>query len=181
MTNIIIALAKAEDAKNLKSVLVRSGYSVFGCCTSGAQALGMIDQLDDGLVICGYKLMDMLYSELRADLPDGFEMLLLPPQQMLGECAGNDIMCLTMPARVSDLVNTVDLMMNSILYKRRKRKSKPKERRPGEQNIINEAKALLMRRNNMTEAEAHRYLQKCSMDTATNLVETAQMVLSMLQ
>ena len=31
----------------------------------------------------------------------------------------------------------------------------------------------------MTEAEAHRYLQKCSMDNGTNLVETAEMVLTL--
>ena len=34
--------------------------------------------------------------------------------------------------------------------------------------------------NHMTEEEAHRYLQKTSMDSGTNLVETAQMVLSMM-
>ena len=37
-----------------------------------------------------------------------------------------------------------------------------------------------MERNNMTEEEAHRYIQKCSMDSGTNLVETAQMVLTLL-
>ena len=47
--------------------------------------------------------------------------------------------------------------------------------------MINEAKALLMSRNNMTEEEAHRYIQKCSMDSSTNLVETAQMVLAVMQ
>ena len=43
-----------------------------------------------------------------------------------------------------------------------------------------DAKELLMVRNHMTEEEAHRYLQKTSMDSGTNLVETAQMVLSMM-
>lgn len=38
-----------------------------------------------------------------------------------------------------------------------------------------------MNRNNMTEEEAHRYIQKCSMDSGTNLVETSQMVLSVLR
>ena len=37
-----------------------------------------------------------------------------------------------------------------------------------------------MERNHMDEEEAHRYLQKCSMDSGTNLAETAQMVLSMM-
>ena len=46
--------------------------------------------------------------------------------------------------------------------------------------MIRQAKALLMERNNMTEEEAHRYLQKCSMDNGTNMVETAQMILTLL-
>ncbi len=45
--------------------------------------------------------------------------------------------------------------------------------------LIKEAKELLMFRNNMTEEEAYRYIQKCSMDSGTNMVETAQMVLTM--
>ena len=42
-----------------------------------------------------------------------------------------------------------------------------------------QAKSILMERNGMTEEEAHRYMQKCSMDSGTNIVETAQMVLSL--
>ena len=49
-----------------------------------------------------------------------------------------------------------------------------------EQEMIAEAKALLMERNNMTEEEAHRYIQKRSMDNGTDLTETAQMILSLL-
>ena len=37
-----------------------------------------------------------------------------------------------------------------------------------------------MDRNNMTEEEAHRYLQKSSMDSGTNMLETAQMVLTIM-
>lgn len=33
----------------------------------------------------------------------------------------------------------------------------------------------------MSEEEAHKYLQKCSMDSSRDLVETAQMVLSIMQ
>jgi AmiR/NasT family two-component response regulator len=36
-----------------------------------------------------------------------------------------------------------------------------------------------MERNQMTEEEAHRYIQKISMDSATNLVETAEMLLEL--
>ena len=37
-----------------------------------------------------------------------------------------------------------------------------------------------MVRNNMSEEEAYRYLQKSSMDSGTNMVETAEMVLSIM-
>ena len=36
---------------------------------------------------------------------------------------------------------------------------------------------VLMETKNMSEVEAHRYIQKCSMDNGSNMVETAQMVI----
>ena len=32
----------------------------------------------------------------------------------------------------------------------------------------------------LTEEEAYRYIQKCSMDNGTNMVETAQMILTLI-
>ena len=58
--------------------------------------------------------------------------------------------------------------------------NKTDSRDSSEKTEIKDAKELLMARNHMTEEEAHRYLQKTSMDSGTNLVETAQMVLSMM-
>ena len=46
--------------------------------------------------------------------------------------------------------------------------------------MIKQAKELLMERNHMSETEAHRYIQKCSMDSGTNIVETAQMIMSLI-
>ena len=49
-----------------------------------------------------------------------------------------------------------------------------------EQGVLRRAKKLLMKRNHLSEPEAHRYLQKNSMDSGTNIVETAEMVLSIM-
>lgn len=181
MTNIIVALPRLEDAKNIKNVLVRGGFQVTGVCTTGAQAISQADGLHDGIVVCGYKLADMVYSELYECLPEDFEMLLMASQRLLNECYGNDIVCLSMPLKVNDLINTVNMMSEHILARRRQRRSRPKARSAREEALINAAKELLMVRNHMNEEEAHRYLQKCSMDSGTNLVETAQMALSMMK
>lgn len=181
MTNIIVVFQKIEDAKSIKNLLVRSGFRVNAVCASGAQALSYTDELNSGIVICGYKMADMIYSELHENLPTGFEMLLMTSQRLLSESMGMNIMGLAMPLKVHDLVNTVEMMTQSIERRRKKQKLKPRERDPQEAATIKEAKELLMVRNNMTEEEAHRYIQKCSMDSSTNMVETAQMVLTMMQ
>ena len=181
MTNIIVVLPKIEDAKSIKNVLVRSGFSVTGICTTGAQAISQADGLHDGIIICSYKLMDMMYEELHECLPCGFEMLLMASQHLISECYGNNIVCLSMPLKVQELINTVGMMSESIERRRRKARQKPKLRNEQEENMIKEAKELLMARNHMTEEEAHRYIQKCSMDSGTNMTETAQMVLTMMK
>ena len=72
MTNIIVVLPKLEEAKGVKNILVRSGFQVTGICTTGTQAISQADGLNDGIVICSYKLADMIYTELHEDLPEGF-------------------------------------------------------------------------------------------------------------
>lgn len=181
MINIIVVLPKPEDAKGIRNLLMKNGFRVDSVCTTGSQALSRMDDLNDGLVICSYRMSDMLYSELHACLPKGFEMLLIASANTLQECESRDIMSLSMPLKVHDLINTVDMMAQAIERRKRRARLQPKERSAEEEGLIQEAKALLMNRNHMTEEEAHRYLQKCSMDSGTNLVEEARMVLVMMR
>jgi len=161
MTSIIVVFPKQEDGKSIRNLLKRHGYEVAAVCTLGSQALNDMDMMNDGIVICGYKFADMSYQELRDLLPSDVDMLLLAS------------------LKVQDLMNTVEMMCMNQMRKRKKRKLQPRKRSKEELQILEEAKAVLMERNHMTEEAAHRYIQKCSMDSGTSLVETAQMVLSM--
>ena len=87
---------------------------------------------------------------------------------------------LSTQTKINELIQTVEMMEYTITRRRKKARQKPKERSEKEMNLISEAKALLMERNNLTEEEAHRYMQKRSMDNGTGLTETAQMILSLL-
>ena len=91
-----------------------------------------------------------------------------------------DMVCLPMPLKVHDLVSTLEMMAQAQARRRRKQRQQPKQRSEEEKRLLEQAKRLLMERNGMSEEEAHRYIQKCSMDSGTNLVETAQMVISLL-
>ena len=147
MANIIVAFSKPEDAKSIKNILMKNGFEVVAVCTSGAQVLSQMEDLNGGIVVCGYRLTDMLYSELR-------------------ECMSAE--------------NALEMIVQAQARRKKKLRQQPKQRNEKERAVIDQAKALLMERNSMTEEEAHRYIQKCSMDSGTNMYETAQMVISLM-
>ena len=159
MSIIIIVLPKPEDAKKIRKILMEHGFENTVACTTAAQALMEINKYPAGLVISGYKLPDMYYRELAGSLPRFFEMLLIGS---------------------ANVVNTVEMLLYQLERRLKREKKKPKARSQRDQNYITNAKLLLMDRNHLTEEEAYRYIQKCSMDSATSMVETAQMILTLI-
>ena len=69
MSNIVIAFPKPEVAAGIKKILTQSGYSVQAVCTTGAQALASVNNLECGILICGCRFMDMMYMEINDYLP----------------------------------------------------------------------------------------------------------------
>lgn len=180
MTNVIVVFQKIEEARGVKSLLVKNGYSVVAACNLGSQVLDVVDGMTGGVIVCGYKYGDMLYSELKENLSDGFEMLLVASKKVIADETEGGVVCLEMPIKMHDLLSTLEMIVENQERIKRKRRSIPKTRTKEEQQIIDEAKAVLIERNHMTEPEAFRYIQKCSMDKAVNIVETAQMILTLL-
>ena len=180
MVGIIVVFSNKDNAANIRNLLVRNGMDVAGVCTSGAQAVHYAETVDAGIVICGFQLRDMMYKDLREYLPKEFDMLLLaPPDKWCGgEAEG--VIGLSMPLKAYDFINTMEMMLANLERRRKKKKKAAGKRSPKQQALIREAKELLMERNHMSEEEAHRYIQKCSMDSGTNLAETAEMVLSVM-
>ena len=167
MSSIVIALPKIEDARKIRSVLERHGFTVASVCSTASNALSSASELGSGVLICGHRLPDMNYLDLAECMPRDFEMLLLASARV-------------MPMKSSDLVNTVSMSLMQQERKHRREKKKPKLRSEKEQNYISNAKMMLMQRNHLSEDEAYRYIQKSSMDSGTNMVETAQMLLMLL-
>ena len=159
MSSIVIALPKIEDARKIRVVLERHGFTVASVCTTASNALSSASELGSGVMICSHRLPDMNYLDLSECMP---------------------ILSVQMPIKASDLVNTVNMILTQQERRKRKEKKKPKARSWKEQNYISNAKMMLMQRNHLSEDEAYRYIQKSSMDSGTNMVETAQMLLMLL-
>lgn len=180
MNNIVIAFPKKEVANSIKKILAQSGYTVTAVANTGASALSSMNGLNMGIIICGYRFSDMMYSEIYEYMPKEFQMLLIASAAGIMEKNVDNLMSLSMPLKVHELLQTVEMMDYTITRRRKKLRQRPKVRSKEDQEMLSSAKAVLMERNGFSEEEAHRYIQKRSMDNGTGLVETAQMILSLM-
>ena len=122
MNNIIVAFPKQETAQNLKKILLQNGFHVDAVCSTGSQALQSANELGGGIVICGYRFVDMMYTELHEYLPDQFEMLLVASPANCGERDLENIVCLSTPLKVHELLQTVEMMDYTITTRKSRRR-----------------------------------------------------------
>lgn len=181
MNNIVIAFPKIEAGLNIRKILAQSGYNVAGVYTTGAQVLANLPELENGVLICGARFVDMVYSELCEYLPQGFEMLLVASHATVMEKEVENLVSLAMPFKVHELLQTLEMMDERASRQRRRRRKMPKVRSREDEATLKKAKALLMERNQMSEEEAHQYVQRRSMESGTGLVEVAQMIISLME
>lgn len=179
MTNIYVVFRGQEEGRSIRQILIKNGFSVAGVSMSGSQLLQQIEDVPDPIVVCGYKLPDMMYHELWEYLPEDALMLLLAPAGRVGEYDENGITCLSMPLKIHALLEALRAMTEQVEWRRRKRRQRSKVRAAADEEVLRRAKDFLQESKGLSEAEAHAYLQKCSMNSGTGLVEVAKMVLTL--
>lgn len=180
MSNLVIAFPRQDVAQKLKRILMQSGYHVQAVCATGAQAVSRMEELESGIVVCSARFADMMYTELYEYMPEGFQMLLITSADTLRDCGSDGLVCLAMPLKVHELLETLAMMEAELRRRKKREKKHPKVRSEQDVELMGRAKALLMERNGFSEEEAHRYIQKRSMESGTGLTEVAQMILSLM-
>ena len=89
-------------------------------------------------------------------------------------------MAVTMPVKIYDLVNTVEMVLAQIERRYKKDKKKPKKRSEKEENYIKNAKLLLMETKGMTEEEAYRYIRELSRRKQLSMARVAGYLIEQL-
>ena len=181
MSDIIIAFPNPGDSKVLRSILIKNGYSIVGVVASGAKAINLCDDIDYGIVICAYQLGDMQYMELKENINESCELLLVCSPNKLSEGLSEDINFLPMPFKVIELVKKVGEISDRLYYERKRKKKQIYQlfrQKTGGKNFltIQRAKELLIKHKNMTEPEAHKYLQSSSMKNGDTIISTAKKI-----
>ena len=174
METVVVAFEGEKNGRRLKELLESSGTAACLLCRSADQVKRLVRQQRLTAVVCGYKLGAQSARLLAADLPLYCSVLVLATRDQLDLLEGDDIVPLPLPTTRRDLITAVETLLRvGRRLERLDRPCRPSE----EQEVIRRAKALLMERDGMTEAQAHRFLQKKSMDSRRQLLQTAQAVL----
>lgn len=174
MDRIVVAFANEEAQRRICRLLESDGWSPAACCASGAEAIRTVRKLGSAIVICGFKLRDMTAGDLAANLHGAAVLLTVSSAVNLDFCEGENLYKLPTPISRSDFFATLDLLRR---FEEKHLHHPPPKRQETEQRIIRKAKELLMDVNRMTESEAHRFLQKRSMDAGMKLVDMAQYII----
>lgn len=173
MEQIIVAFEKRENCERIRELLESGGE--FSClpCQSGAQVRRLLGGQATGLVVCGFKLADESCEALYGDLPPRCAMLMVAPQARLELCEAAGVFKLPTPLHRSELLASVRLLAQLI----RAWERTPTQRTQADRALVAQAKEALMTHGGMTEEEAHRFLQKQSMDHRAPMADTARHVL----
>ena len=172
MRQIVVAFERQSNCDRLREVLESTGEFTCLACRSAAQVKRAVHKLRLDLVVCGFKLADESCESLYFDLPQRCAMLMVAPQARLELCAAPGIFRLPAPVGRVELLTAVRLLVQLA-----QSRDAPAHRTEEERDLVERAKELLMARDGMTEEQAHRFLQKRSMDCGMRLADTARRVL----
>ncbi len=173
-----MAFENSAAGRKVADLLESSGTARCLVCRSGDQARQLLARETIYCAVCSPHLPDGPAEWLCPDLPPVCSLLLVGPAHKLDACSGRDVFKLPTPIRREEAVRTVQLLLQ---FGRRTERLLRAIRPAGDREAVERAKDLLMERKGLSEAEAHRLLQKRSMDGGLRLVQAARQVIRELE
>lgn len=168
MKDIIIAYPSKNTALQLRSFLESEGFHVSYVCALGSSVLNIAHGLNEGVVVCASILSDMSAMSLAEQLPQGFDIISLSKNGR--ESYMGNIIDLPLPLHKDEFLQTVSIIVNT--------RSSFTQRDKNESEIISNAKLILMNSKDVTESQAHKYLQRESMRTGKKIVAVAKEIIN---
>ena len=167
----IVVVSQSEDSRTkLFRLLASSGFQVVRSCASGSELRRALSESEDCVVVMIGFTPDCKPDELLWDYKDSIQILLIAKQAVLENIESPEIFRLPMPASGQAVVGAIGMLTQ--LHRMRL------PRRTGEsKDIVDRAKAVLMKQKGLSEPEAHRAMQQYAMNHGMKMAEFAQRIL----
>ena len=182
---VLVAEDEALIRLDLVEMLSEAGYQVVGQAADGEQALALAFELKPDLVILDVKMpvMDGITAAeqiVAARLAPVLMLTAFSQTELIERAKDAGAMAyLVKPFSLPDLIPAIEIAVS----RHQQILSLESEvldlgERLETRKLIDRAKALLMRRMSLSEADAFRWIQKASMDRRVSMKEVAQALLS---
>jgi Response regulator with putative antiterminator output domain len=179
MSSILVANSNEDSAKKIAAVLRSGGLNVSGVCTAGSQVINFVNRhYQGGVVVCSEKLKDMPALNLPRVVGSGYDFVFILRLQPAAVSDSLVSTSLLLPINRMELIATVTMLLDLSGPSSLSVKKKIAGGTLNEKETIESAKNLLIERNHFTEAQAHRFIQKKSMDNGKKMLETALIILN---
>ena len=184
MGRALIVSAGASSNEYISARLAELGYTRPTIIPSGAEARRRMLESDFELIVVNAPLPDEFGHELcssAVEKTDAGVVLLAKAaaaEQLLAPMSEQGVLLLSKPFSNTLFVQAMHMAAASNHRLQRLRQENARlQDKIGQLRLVSRAKCCLVEHAHMTEAEAHRYLEKQAMDTRRDRAEVAQEVL----
>jgi two-component system, response regulator PdtaR len=181
---ILIVCSRPELIKELRTLMLQQGYSSAEYSLSAGEARRKLDFFEPELILVNAPLQDELGIDFVLDIADITDagIIILVKHEYLEEMQYKlekvGALILPKPINKTMLLQTARFASQSRKsIKGLKLQNDDLEKRMQDRKVIEKAKWILVEKMNMTEPQAHRYIQKRAMDTRTSQIKVAEEII----
>lgn len=172
--NLFIAFDNKKVSLSVAKILLSNGIKVNKIAERVSDLLEVDRYYNSGIIIMGYCFDNQYINYIIDHLHSNFNVICIGKREQLEYCDDDRVFKLAVPLNKTDLLCSVEMLMTvDSRYKPASTKSQSDER------IIQKAKQVLIDIYSMSEEQAHRYMQKKSMDTGRKLADIARIILEL--
>ena len=184
MGRALIVSAGASSNEYIAARLAEMGYARPVILPSGAEARRRMPDADFDLIVVNAPLPDEFGHEVcinaveKTDAGVVFLVKAAQADQLLGPLSDQGVLVLSKPFSTAFFMQVMHMAEagNHRLQRARQENARLQEK-IAQVRLVSRAKCCLIEHEHLTEAEAHRYIEKQAMDTRRDRTEVAQEVL----
>lgn len=170
MLRVYPAFISEETCRRAVSALKAAAVPVGEAHSAGAAVIRAVAYSGGGLVLCGPRLSDMTAQSLAQVLWPTARVLVLSAEADIVGGEKEGLLHLSLPLSFSLLAEKVSIVLRQ---EEDRLRAIRRRRSPGEERLIHLAKEILSARLQIDEQEAHKLLQRLSMQKGQRMEELA--------
>ncbi|MCD8089638.1 MAG: ANTAR domain-containing protein [Clostridiales bacterium] len=173
--NVFVVFGNDKVAGKVAAMLKTGGIYPNAVMHTGSSLLSVLNQYDEGVIVCGTRFKDTVLFDIIDYIPECFHIVTVGTMDHLDDLPNNRVFKLTVPLNRTDLIYSVSMLMN---LNNHRALIHNQFRTENEEIIIQQAKGVLIHKYHMTEEQAHRYMQTKSMNTGEKMINIARLILN---